>query len=130
MNESKKEIHVIPELCNGCRLCEMRCSFIQGNEFDPLLSNISIERNNYEGVDVPHINCDFTDCSCDKPECVEVCPTGSIFYCTESKARERKQELKEKQRLQPIFKVIAPWKWPYQSWKKWPYMDKRGESSE
>jgi len=37
-----KALTVVEELCNGCRLCEMACSFLQAKEYNPSKSKIKI----------------------------------------------------------------------------------------
>jgi hypothetical protein len=48
-----------------------------------------------------------------------MCPTGALIYATLDEVVEKRRELNEKRTLQPIFKVIAPWKWPF-PWREWP----------
>lgn len=74
------------DLCNGCRACEMVCSFYHGNEFKRSSSKVRILKIEGKGVDVPVI-----DPSCDlcggEPRCVDYCPTG-ILACVEVKPAE------------------------------------------
>lgn len=125
-SEQKKRIYVFEELCNGCRLCELQCSFVNEKEFNPKKALIRIAKVDSEGIDTPIVNCDG-DCPETKngtPACVQVCPTGAISYVTATEAFNMRQELVKKRNKQPIFKVIAPWKWPFPSWKEWPFEEK------
>ena len=119
---TKKRIFVIDDICNGCRLCEMECSFVNAEEFNPLKSRIQIARIDSEGMDTPFVDCDGSDCPAGEPKCVEICPTGALLYTTLSDATKKKSELVKSRFMQPIFKIIVPWKWPFVShWQKWPF---------
>jgi len=124
--KQQKRIYSFEELCNGCRLCEMQCSFINEKEFNPKKSLIRIAKVESEGINTPIVNCNG-DCPHKEdgiPECVRVCPTGALIYVTASEALKKRQELVKKRAVQPIFKIIAPWKWPFPSWSEWPFKDK------
>lgn len=126
-SQEKKRIYVFEELCNGCRLCELHCSFVNTGEFNPLKSLIRIAKVESEGIDTPIVDCDGISCPCkegDAPECVRICPTGALIFATASEAFDKRQELVLKRSVQPIFKVIAPWKWPFPSWREWPFENK------
>jgi Fe-S-cluster-containing dehydrogenase component len=72
-------------------------------------------------MNVPTVDCDGTRCECDEngdPICVEMCPTGTLVFTNVEDLYMKRLELKEKKRLQPLFKLIAPWKYPY-PWKPW-----------
>jgi len=107
----------------------MQCSFVNEKEFNPRKSLIRIAKVDSEGIDTPIIDCDgdCPDKESEIPACVRFCPTGAIFYVTAAEALNRKQELVKKRAVQPIFKVIAPWKWPFPSWKEWPFEQKEEE---
>ncbi len=127
MDSSEKRIYVFEELCNGCRLCELMCSFINEKEFNPRKSRIRIAKIEGEGIDIPIVDCSVDDCPKKEngiPECVRICPTGALTYITADEAFKRKLELVKKRNVQPMFKVIAPWKWPFPSWREWPFEDK------
>jgi Fe-S-cluster-containing dehydrogenase component len=128
MSKNPKRIFVFDELCNGCRLCEMQCSFIKDNTFNPKKSDILIAKVEKEGVFTPIVDCDSSGCinmELKMPECVRVCPTGALIYATLSEACSKRKELVKHRVVQPIFKVIAPWKWPYPSWREWPFETER-----
>jgi Fe-S-cluster-containing hydrogenase component 2 len=120
----EKRISVIAnELCNGCRNCEMWCSFGRGpkNEFSPTHSKIGIEKDAEGRLNVPKVDCDGKACVRNEkgePICVEMCPTGVLVYTESRDLYERRVEYREKRRVQPVFRLIAPWKYPY-PWKEW-----------
>lgn len=59
--------------CTGCRACEYACSFAHTGVFNPLDSRIKINTFCEDFTFVP------TLCmQCEKPYCVEVCPTGAL----------------------------------------------------
>ena len=123
----QKRIFAFEELCNGCRLCELQCSFVNTKEYNPLQSLIRIASVTGTGIDAPIIDCDGSNCPLKEegvPECVRICPTGALIYTSALEALAKKQELVLKRSVQPIFKVIAPWKWPFPSWREWPFEEK------
>jgi len=66
-------------LCNGCRACELACSFHLKGFCDPTISRIKITRDNETG----EISCDIPsscpECSYEaEPPCVAACPTGAL----------------------------------------------------
>ena len=68
-----KVIHIDPDLCTGCRVCEIACSLEHTGECNPNRARIKVMKNDEEGIDLPVV------CMhCANPPCVEVCPTGAI----------------------------------------------------
>ena len=120
----KKGIFVVAnELCSGCRNCEMWCSFLHGNraEFNPIYSKIRIFKDGEGSLNIPTVNCDGAECQHhgnEEPVCVEMCPTGTLVYTNVKDLYAKRQELDEKKRLQPVFRLIVPWKYPY-PWRPW-----------
>jgi len=119
-----KRIFVFSDLCNGCRNCEMWCSFRKRdqNEFNASYSIIRIVRDIDETFDEPMVNCTAKGCPLNEegePICVEVCPTGALAFTDSEDAYQKKIELAKNRRVQPMFKLIAPWKYPY-PWTEWP----------
>lgn len=111
------------ELCNGCRNCEMWCSFHigKGEGFSPSTSRIRVETHPEGIFNIPHVHCDAAGCPVNAegdPLCVEMCPTGTLIYGGEEELEGRRVELREKRSKQPLFKLIAPWKYPY-PWGEW-----------
>jgi len=62
-------ISVDPEVCVGCRTCELMCSLHHEGEFGLALSRLYVSRNPFEAVFVPEV------CrQCVAPACYVVCP--------------------------------------------------------
>lgn len=70
----KKHFFINPELCTGCRICEMACSFHRSKEFGPYKSAIWILKDEVEGIDLP-IVCRH----CKNPPCQRACPAAKVF---------------------------------------------------
>jgi len=68
-----KRIFVLKDRCNGCRICELRCSFHHEKVYSPTLSRIYVVKNELEGYTNPK-----TCVLCGK--CVEVCPVNAISF--------------------------------------------------
>lgn len=109
-------IHVVEDLCNGCRLCETFCSSLGNGVFDPHQARIRVLKVPGEERDIPLVDCSgrcvrplYGD---GRPTCVAVCPTGALFYAELEEAMAQRLEWELARREHPLFKVIAPWKWP------------------
>jgi len=64
----------IPELCTGCRICEIRCAFRHYGRYNPSRSRMRVARTDETGLDVPGA------CrQCSKCPVIAVCPTSAIF---------------------------------------------------
>jgi Fe-S-cluster-containing hydrogenase component 2 len=66
-----RRIFIQKEKCNGCRICELRCSFEHELTFSSALSRIYIQRKEMEGIAIPK-----TCIICGK--CIETCPENVI----------------------------------------------------
>jgi Fe-S-cluster-containing dehydrogenase component len=121
----EKRIFVVAnELCSGCRNCEMWCSLGEGqkNEFRPTDSTLKILKDAEGVLNIPTVDCDGQRCLHNEkgePLCVEMCPTGTLIYSDRQDLYKKRLELEEKRSVQPLFRLIAPWKYPY-PWKEWP----------
>ncbi len=62
-----------PNLCSGCRVCELVCSLNKEGECNPRKSRIRVLKIEREGFDLPLI-CQH----CGEPLCQEVCPVKAI----------------------------------------------------
>lgn len=119
-----KKIFVVANmLCSGCRNCEIWCSLgqKQKNEFNPTYSIIKILQDVEGRINVPTVDCDGKACPHNEkgePICVEMCPTGTLVYTDLQDLYKKRLELEEKSNAQPLFRLIAPWKYPY-PWKEW-----------
>ena len=58
------------EKCTGCRQCEMVCSVFHNGSSNPSRSRIKVVKWEHVGFYLP-----MTCQNCEKPFCVEVCPT-------------------------------------------------------
>jgi Fe-S-cluster-containing hydrogenase component 2 len=117
-----KRLYVVEDLCSGCRMCEMVCSFLRIRAYNSRKSKVRIVKVEWEGVNIPIADCDGIDCAklspLGVPRCVEACPTGALMFAEAGEAAERRRLLATQRIMQPIFKVIAPWKWPF-PWRPW-----------
>lgn len=69
----KKILMVNPQLCTGCRICELVCSLSRDGECNPLKSCIRVLKLAEEGIDIPGV-CQ----QCETPLCADVCPVDAI----------------------------------------------------
>ena len=69
----KKILMVDVNACNGCRICEVVCSFEKEKASAPTKSRIRILRVDEAGVDVPGV-CQH----CESPPCADICPMDAI----------------------------------------------------
>lgn len=61
-----------PDLCTGCKLCEIVCSFRHEGGFQPSMARIKIQSRGEGKTPIP-----FVCQHCEHPECSLVCPTGA-----------------------------------------------------
>ncbi len=66
-----KRIQIQKEKCNGCRICELRCSFHHDLVYSPTISRINVYKEEIEGITIPK-----TCVICGK--CIESCPEAAI----------------------------------------------------
>lgn len=62
-----------PELCTGCRACELACSFRKVGEFSPVRARVRVVRIDEDGLDIP-IGCEH----CLDAPCMMVCPVRAL----------------------------------------------------
>jgi ferredoxin len=110
-----KRLYVIEELCNGCRLCQTFCSSLEDGVFSEA-GRIRVHKSPGEERDTPVVDCDgvcvlpiYGD---NTPSCVSVCPTGALSFADQDEAVAMRLAWEEARNAHPLFKVIAPWKWP------------------
>jgi len=68
-----RRLVVEAEKCAGCRQCEMVCSFHRAGVFSPLLSRITVIKDDERGFDYP-VSCR----QCEECPPAEACPTGAL----------------------------------------------------
>ncbi len=87
-----KHVRADMELCTGCKLCELACSFIKEGVFDPLKSRIRVHMIGLPEVPVPvyQPNCDY--CGGD-PNCVKFCTPGALTYSEDNPRLDRKAKV-------------------------------------
>lgn len=69
--QQTKRIFVMQDRCNGCRICELRCSFYHNQVYSPTLSRIYVVKSELEGLTEPK-----TCVICGK--CIDACPEKAI----------------------------------------------------
>jgi len=78
-----------PDLCCGCRVCEIVCTLSHWGFVNPDYSNIRIRTDILGG----YISEAETCKQCDGPECVAACPTGALHIDPETGARVIDQDV-------------------------------------
>jgi anaerobic carbon-monoxide dehydrogenase iron sulfur subunit len=71
--KSRSVLVIDPEKCTGCRVCETVCTFKHEGYVAPKEARISVIKDEVTGVDIPVV-CQ----QCERPLCMEVCPSLSI----------------------------------------------------
>jgi Fe-S-cluster-containing hydrogenase component 2 len=72
--KARPSIHLNPERCSGCRLCELVCSTQKNSGLtNPTKSRIRINIEHRENRNIPQVCI-----QCDPHPCVEACPAGAI----------------------------------------------------
>jgi len=124
----RKRVFVVDDqLCSGCRSCEVWCSLVQtGDQFRPSLARIKVFTDAEGRLNRPVVDCTASGCALNQrgePICVEMCPTGTLILTDSADLQAKRAELERCRRVQPIFKLIVPWKYPY----PWRPMVEEGE---
>jgi Fe-S-cluster-containing hydrogenase component 2 len=74
-----------PDLCFGCRTCELACSFHQTGAFAPEQSSIRVTRSNQTGVITWRVDSSCDGCmEEDRPLCIQYCSYGALRQRGES----------------------------------------------
>lgn len=68
-----RRIVVQPELCSGCRACEVACVAAHEGRFGVAEARIRVTKAEHLGVDHPHV-CRL----CLRAPCLTCCPTGAL----------------------------------------------------
>jgi carbon-monoxide dehydrogenase iron sulfur subunit len=69
-----KRIVVHPEVCSGCRACEVACVAYHENYFGTSSARIHVIKIEPLGIDKP-LACR----QCRRAPCIEACPTGALY---------------------------------------------------
>ncbi len=69
----KERLMISPEVCTGCRTCEITCSFAKERAFWPEAARIAVIKMEAQGYDRPLV-CRH----CLKPACANACPPGAL----------------------------------------------------
>lgn len=68
-----------PDLCTGCRICELACSMVHDGVFNPEKARITIHSSSLDAMEKALICV-----HCKKPKCMEACPVDAISKDSES----------------------------------------------
>ena len=80
MSDMALAIH--PELCTGCKQCELACSWVQTGAFQPSRSVIRVHIFDEQASFAP-----YTCSQCSEAWCMQVCPVNAIDIDAESGAK-------------------------------------------
>lgn len=81
MDSKTKEINLQIDiaLCNGCRACELACSFYLKGICDPTISKIKVTRDNETGDIFCDLPSSCPECSFEtEPPCVAACTIDAL----------------------------------------------------
>ena len=85
----RKFLSVNPDICIGCRLCELACSMTKENTFNPKKARIKVHFVGIPEVPVPVFSRHCDSCG-GKPQCLKYCPVGCISFVEGNPKRDRK----------------------------------------
>ena len=85
----RKFLSVNPDICTGCRLCELACSMAKQNAFNPKKAHIKVYMRGIPEVPVPVFSRHCDSCG-GKPLCLKYCPVGCITFEEGNPKRDRK----------------------------------------
>jgi len=78
----RKVLKIVPELCTGCALCELACSWVQVGAFDLKASVIKVHHFGEQLRFAP-----YTCLQCDEAWCMTACPTAAITIDPDTEAK-------------------------------------------
>ncbi|TVQ37297.1 MAG: hypothetical protein EA384_12520 [Spirochaetaceae bacterium] len=112
-----KRIYVVEDLCNGCRLCESFCASLEEGVFSSHGGRIRVTTVPSKRCSIPIVDCNG-ECirsihEDGRPTCVALCPTGALIYAELERAVQARLEYEAARQKHSLFKIIAPWKWPF-----------------
>lgn len=85
----RKFLSVDPYECVGCRLCELACSMVKENTFNPKKARIKVHFVGIPEVPVPLFS-RHCDCCGGKPQCLKYCSVGCITFTEGNPKRDQK----------------------------------------
>ncbi len=85
----RKFLAVNPDVCIGCRLCELACSMTKEGKFIPSKARIKVHFVGIPEVPVPVFSRHCDSCG-GKPQCLRYCPVGCITFDEANPKRDRK----------------------------------------
>ena len=68
-----KQLIIKPEVCYGCRTCELVCSFGHYEQFNPKMANCKVYEYDEAAVAIPVVCL-----QCEDPSCMKICPVKAI----------------------------------------------------
>ncbi len=68
-----RRLIVTPELCSGCRACEVACVAYHEGHFGTATARLKVMKQEEIGLDYPNV-CRL----CSRPPCVAACPVGAL----------------------------------------------------
>jgi Fe-S-cluster-containing hydrogenase component 2 len=77
LGQAPRRIVVRPDLCSGCRACEVACVAEHEGRFGTGAARIRVTKIEPLGVDHPHV-CRL----CLPAPCLKACPTGALSRCS------------------------------------------------
>jgi len=77
-----KQLRIVPERCTGCMQCELACSWVQTETFQPSRSVIRVNVFDEEASYAP-----YTCLQCDEAWCMTACPVNAITVDPRSGAK-------------------------------------------
>ncbi len=86
----KKFLHVDPETCIGCRLCELACSMVREKTFNPKKARIKVHLVGIPEIPVPVYTRNCDTCG-DDPTCLKYCPVAAITFSEENPKPDKKK---------------------------------------
>ena len=76
-----KRIFVNPDVCSGCRACQVACVAQHEGRFGTATARLKVVKIEHLGVDHPHV------CrQCRHAPCIDACPTGALYKDEETGA--------------------------------------------
>lgn len=68
-----KQLIIKPEVCYGCRTCELVCSFGHYGQFNPKMANCKVFEYDQASVAIPSVCL-----QCEDAACMKICPVKAI----------------------------------------------------